>query len=390
MKKSGLTMIAGLAALAIASTASAQTNVIRITGAQANRNSLNAAIGHILNPGYLYGYAGTSLSGANQTEFRGTTIVGNYPVDIKTSLIGSTGGIQDIVQNIAITSWFNATNLTSGGTANLVGPLETAQGDVSISDSFQSSTLYTSPLLADQIIGVTAYVPVKNAGSPASISNVTSLVYQALLGAGQIPLSQVTGNNADEGIAVTAVGRDENAGQRLVPFAETGFGIFSAPFQYQPLIQGTPGPSGLVTNIIPWPVNTVNGVTYPVGHSGYSTGSALAAALNTPGSFAAGAGWFISILSINDAASITNLGAGSLTFNGVPYTPQNVAEGKYTLWAYTHWFNRTSYSGTPSTIASQIATQIKNVDAVQTGLLISNMNVGRPIEGGVITFGNPY
>jgi hypothetical protein len=390
MKVSGFTILAGLAALAISSTATAQTNIIRITGAQADRGALNAAIGHILNAGYVYGYTGSSLSGANQVEFRGTTISGSYPVDIKTSLIGSTGGLQDLVQNLTLTSWFNATNLTASGTSGLTGPTESALADVTISDSFQGSTLYTSPLLSDQVIGVTPYQWAKNAGSPSTISNITPLLAQALLGAGQIPLSQITGNANDANTIVTAVGRDENAGVRLVEFAESGFGIFTPPFQYEPIISGTPGPGGTVTSITPWPTNTVNGVNYPVGHSGYSTGSALAAALNTPGSSNATGGWLIGALAINDAASVTNLGAGPLTWNGVAYSPAAVQQGQYTFWAYTHWDYRTSYSGTPQTIANQIGTQILNVDAANGGVLLNTLQVGRTVEGGVVTYGNPY
>jgi hypothetical protein len=390
MKALGFSILAGLAALTISSAASAQTNIIRISGAQADRNALNAAIGHILNPGYVYGYAGSTLSGANQVEFRGTTSVGNYPVDIKTSLIGSTGGIQALIDNLTLTSWFNATNLTASGTSGLTGPTESAPADVTISDSFQGTTLYTSPTLVDKVIGVTPYVWVRNAGAPSTISNITSLVAQALLAAGQIPLSQITGLHSDETIAATVLGRDENSGARLVAFAESGFGVFTSPFQYQPIISGTPGPGGTVTSIQPWPSNTVNGVTYPIGHSGYSTGSALAAALNTPGSLAASGGWFISYLAVNDAASVTNQNAGSLTYNGVAYSPTAVEGGQYSFWAYTHWMYRTSYSGTPQTIANQISTQIYNVDAAQGGVLIGSMNVGRTVEGGVITFGNPY
>jgi len=393
MKTFGLTKLAGVMALVITSAASAQTNIIHITGAQADRNQLHTAIPHILNPGYVYGYAGSSLLGANQAEFRGTTIVGNYPVDIKTSLLGSTGGIQALVQNLTLNNtWFNGTNLTTGGTANLAGPLESAPADVSISDSFQSSTLFTSPLLVDKVIGATPVVAVKNAGSPAALSNVTSLVAQALLGEGEIPLAQFTGNTNDESIIVAAIGRDENAGQRLIPFAETGFGIFSSPFQYQPLISGQAGPtSGTVTNIIPWPVNTVLGTTYPVGHSGYSTGSALAAALNTPGSSNAFGGFFVSFLAVNDSLSLTNNnGAGSLTYNGVPYSYQAVAEGKYTLWAYTHWFYQSGYSGNPKTVADQIANQIKTTDGAVTGVLLGDLKVGRTIEGGVVSWGPAY
>ena len=388
MKKTGYILIAGLAALAIAGTASAQTITLRITGAQADRKSINAAITHILNPGFVYGYAGATLTGANQTEFQGTTIVGNIPVDIKTSLIGSTGGIQALANGLTITSWFNSTNLTVGGTANLTGPTESALPDATTAATFQSSTKYTAPTLVDHVTGVLPLVWARNAGSPNTITNVTSLLAQILLGTGQIPLSQVTGLNADEGVLVTAIGRDVNAGQRDVAFAESGFGIFSPPFQYQITISGTPGPGGTITGAVPWPVNTVNGTTYPVGHSGYSTSSALAAVLNTPGSLAGTGGWLISYLARDDAASLT-LGA-TLLYNGVAYTDTAVREGQYTFWTYGHFFYTSSLSGNAKTVADQLITQIKTVDAAASGILLSTMQVGRSVEGGAVTFGNPY
>ncbi|HVM59332.1 MAG TPA: hypothetical protein VMV72_00560 [Verrucomicrobiae bacterium] len=397
MRKYGLTMLAGVASLAIAGTASAQTNIIRITGSTAFRKAVHIAIGDILNAGYTYGYAGSALSSAGQAEFRGSTKVGNYPVDIKTSFSGSVGGIQNLTRNLTVSTWLNGTNLTAGGTSGLTGPYDTpVTADVTMSDSFQSSTAYTSPQLAgalnnDGVVGVVPFQFVRNAGSPSSISNVTSLVAQALFGAGQINQSLFTGNNADESLQITLMGRDEDSGTRLESFAETGFGIFNAPFQYQPTISGTPGTGGVVTAYAPWPINTVNGTTYPVGHSGYSSGGSLASAMNTPGSQSIGGGSntsFIAYLGINDASTVT-LGQ-TLTFNGVAYSTSTVAEGQYTLWSYEHMYYRGTYSGNPQTIANQIAQQIHDVEAVQSGQLLSTMQVGRSVEGGVITSGSPY
>lgn len=312
-------------------------------------------------------------------------------MDIKASWSGSVGGIQDLVQNLTVSTFLAATNLTTAGTPNLTGPYDApVTADIAMSDGFQSSTAFTSPTLLDHIVGVIPFQWVRNVGSPSTMSNMTDLVAQALLGAGQIPLSQVTGLNADESTPVTAVGRDEDSGSRLNTFAETGFGIFSAPFQYQVLVSGTPGPSGTITNVIPYPSNTVNGVNYPVGHSGYSSGGTIAGVMGTPGSFAATGGWLISYLGINDAATAVANGAATMTHNGVAYSTTGVQEGEYTFWGYEHLLYRSSLSGNPQTVANQLVTQIHDVDAVQSGLLVTSMNVGRTVEGGVITFGNPY
>ena len=377
------TMIAGLAALAIAGSASAQTITIRITGSTAYRGQTHNAIGHILNTGYVFGYAGTSLGKAGQAEFQGTTIVGNIPVDIKTSWSGSVGGVQTLANNLTVSTWLASTNLTTGGTASLTGPYDAATtADIAMSDSFQGSTAFTSPALVSKVVGVVPFQWVRNNGAPATIGNVTSLLAQILLGTGQIPLSQVTGLNADEGVLVTALGRDEDSGTRLDAFAESGFGIFTPPFQYQPTIV-----ANAVTGVAPWPVNTVNGTTYPLGHSGYSSGGTLAAAMGATGSLAGSGGWFITYLSTGDAATAVGLGAATLNYNGVPYSLAAVQEGQYTFWSYEQIMYRSSLAGNGKTVADQIGTKIHDTDAA---VLLGGMQVGRTVEGGAVTFGNPY
>ena len=375
------TMIAGLAALAIAGSASAQTITIRITGSTAYRGQTHNAIGHILNAGYVFGYAGTSLGKAGQAEFQGTTKVGNIPVDIKTAWSGSVGGVQTVANNLTVSTWLAATNLTSGGTTGLTGPYDApVTADIAMSDSFQGSTAFTTPVLYSKVVGVVPFQWVRNAGSPAAINNMTSLFAQILLGTGQVPLSQITGLNADEATVVTALGRDEDSGTRLDAFAESGFGIFTPPFQYQP----TPA-SGTITALAPWPINTVNGTTYPVGHSGYSSGGTLAGAMGQ--AITPGLGWLITYLSTGDAATAVGLGAATLPYNGVTYSLAAVQEGQYTFWSYEQLMYRTSLAGQGKTVADQLATQLHDTDAA---VLLSSMQVGRAVEGGAVTFGNPY
>ena len=43
-----------------------------------------------------------------------------------------------------------------------------------------------------------------------------------------------------------------------------------------------------------------------------------------------------------------------------------------------------------SAIADQLAARIKSTDASISGILLSTMNVGRAVEGGPVTPGNPY
>jgi len=219
-----------------------------------------------------------------------------------------------------------------------------------------------------------------------------ALVARALLGNGSIQLSQLTGNESDAATPVLAVGRDADSGTRLGTFAESGFGVFTLPIQFQVDLNG----GGSVTNLEYYPTETINGTFYDLGQGGYSSGGNVATALNAPGSqnvvnsgIGVSAGcWLIGYLGINDAANV-NGGNNNLTYNGVAYSANGVAEGTYTFWTYEHLMYRTSLADGgglfPKTIADQLASQIKNTDAVQSGLLLGSMKVSRTVEGGVIT-----
>ncbi|HVS52034.1 MAG TPA: hypothetical protein VHD62_06730, partial [Opitutaceae bacterium] len=216
----------------------------------------------------------------------------------------------------------------------------------------------------------------------ANLTNITPLQARLVLAAGA-PLSMFTGNSADSSIYVYPMGRDEDSGTRLSEMSESEFGVFNSPIQYQPTVAG-----GAITAIAAWPAASILGFNYPAGHSGYSGGGALATALNTPVAATArdsfGAKFaLIAYFGVNDANGV-NGGNNNLTFNGVAYSDAAVREGRYTCWSYEHLMYRPTLTGTTKTIADQIANQIKTADAVQSGVLLSTMNVSRAVEGGVI------
>lgn len=392
---------AAFVAVFLATIASAQSTTIRITGSTAFRKATVVAIQNILQSGYTYGYAGTSATGASQAVFAGTTKVGNLPVVIKCSWAGSVGGVQYLAQQspaLTITNWLSETGntLTTTGTANLnsgtaVYDAATA-ADVAMSDTFQSSTAFSGTgynNLVDTVVGVVPFVWTKGSssdtavqGSLAKLTNITPLLAKLVLSAGA-PLSMFTGEAADSSVYVYPMGRDEDSGTRLTTFAESGFGIFTSPIQYQATVA-----SGAITGITSWPAATVLGMSYPAGHSGYSGGGDLAKALNSPVSASAVDSFkskfvLLGYFGVNDANAV-NGGANNLTYNGVAYSEAAVREGKYTFWGYEHLLYRSTLSGNAKTVADQIANQIKAADATQSGILLSTMNVSRQVEGGVI------
>ena len=393
--------VVALGALAFAGAALAQTTTIRITGSTAFRAATVTAIGNILNPGYTYGYIGSSVTGANQSTFVGTTKTGNLSVIIKCSWAGSVGGVQTIAQQspvvtttnpyISETNALTATGLVlTAGTATFDSP---ANADIAMSDTFQSSTAFNGTgynTLVDTVVGVVPFVWTKGQHSDAAVqaslanvTNMTPLLARAVLNGGA-PLSMFTGTAADSSVYVYAMGRDEDSGTRLVEFAESGFGVFGSPIQFEPTVAG-----GAITAIAPYHAQTILGISYPTGHSGYSSGGTLAGVLNTPVSASArdslGAKFaLIAFFGKNDANGV-NGGQNNLTYNGVPYSDANVQEGKYTYWGYEHLTYRSTLTGNAKTVADQLANQIKTTDATVSGVLLSTMHVSRSTEGAVIT-----
>jgi hypothetical protein len=407
--KSSRFILASTLALAFTSMANAQT-VIHITGSTAFRAAAHAAIESILQSGFTGAYTGTAIGSASQAIFSGTTVTSNIPVIIKTSWSGSVGGIIVLTKNFPVPDsaigvgggWLSNAELPASGVAananaSDIDPAVTA--DASFSDSFQSSTIYPTPVLAPAngynggVVGVIPFEWVLGNYSPntppAAFTNVTNQFAQAALN-GVAVLSQITGNAADQGTFVQVFGRDSDSGTRLEAFAETGFGILHSPVQYDATISG-----GAITSLDPWPGQFTDGTSYPLGTQGYPSGGGVSTALNTPGMLTAAnnPGVMIGYLGISDAGNVTH--GTVLAYNGVLYSATNVEQGVYSFWSYEHVYYRSNYGTTSpngKTVVDQLAVQIHNVaaDTTVSGLLVTSMAVGRTIEGGPISLGNPY
>lgn len=248
MQKYGLTMMAGVAALVVASTASAQSNVVlRITGSTAYRTVVHNAIISMITPGSLkYGYSGTKLSSASYAEFTGALASSpNVTCDVKAAWSGSVDGLQRIINqgNPAYyrSDWPAYSDLSSTGTANEAAGTQTAPADMAQSDVFQNSTIFQTPTIDnDVVVGVIPFEWCRNNGSPSTMSNMTSLLAQQILSAGALTLKCFTGNASDEGTLVRVVGRNFDSGTRVTCFAETGFGVGSPPNQSAVYDSGIP------------------------------------------------------------------------------------------------------------------------------------------------------
>jgi len=409
--KTSKLFLASLFALAAVQIASAQIE-IRITGSTAFRGAVHTAIGNILQPGFTVGWVGTgTLNGAPEAIWKGTTITGAVNVIIKTAWSGSVGGvfslttgrgIPDAGATPAITAGFlvdsTATSVlpgTSNVPATFESPVAPAALDkagfpnVGMSDSFQGSTPYKTPVLASSTageqVGVIPFQWAKNVGAPATLTNVTNQLATAILVNGNIPLSQFTGNAADATTNIYVTGRNNDSGTRLDAFAESGFGINNPPLQVDPTQAG----ADHITSGA-WVAAAGGVVYYNPGTNGRSSGGQVAGDLNATGSqgVLAGNGSLISYLGVNDAATV-NGGANTLLYNGVAYSPDTVANGQYSFWAYEHLFLAPTFTGVAAnspyrTVVNALAARIANFDAGVSGIALGAMNVARQVEGGVI------
>jgi len=382
----------GLLAAASVSLASAQTT-IRITGSTAFRKATATAIQNILAPGYTWGGIPTANVGSNQLMFVGNLASNGHAVVIKVSVRGSEGGIFNLTSGTADASTpfiadgttlsTTGTNLTSGAATDV------SPADVSLSDSFQGSSAYKAPLLNDAQVGVIPFVWISAYLNDATVNGLTHQQLKAtLLGNGALNLW--TGNIADANIPVVVIGRDEDSGTRVVAFQESTFGAGSSPTQFQPT-----GPAGAFTGLQAWPVNTVNGTTYGVGHSGYPSGGALQAVLNDA-SLTQYAD-VISYLGQSDAAAALTNGnaATALPWEGVSYFVSKVGttvtwndaavfNGLYTFWSYEHLFTKSGAAGDVAKTAADIVTRLTTpgvTDANISGYRLEQMKVKRNGDG---------
>lgn len=405
-----ISLFAAVASFATAATVSAQTDIF-IAGSNGDRTATNTAIGHLLT-GATFSGNNADPTKANYGVFKGGTFNGN-PVNVYVSFIGATGGIKavagsQLVKFVPSTSTGVVPDPTVTGNPN-----QTAVPDFAMSTNFQATSPYTGvyqgvtyQTLTDQLIGVTGLKWLGSKNFPGD--GVTSQQLEALYLSGALPLAFFTGNPADENQTVYAIGRNTDAGQRYIALAEprTGGSNLSAVTaiikQWKPTITGAAAGvggfivGGTVNSQTLWPVETVSGVSsqFP-GNSGYSSGANLAPTLTaTIGSSVytvenpnATAGYYIGYLTPGDADTIAiPNGAVELKYNGVPYSAQNVREGKYTSWVYSHLLYRSSITGLKKTFADTLANQIKTTDAVAGGgILIDTVNVQRFSEGGNIT-----
>ena len=424
------TILTGALALAITSSAMAQTTDILVTGATAFRQATMQAIydaydsvGDLgVNFTVAHDFNGNNLSqliASNRAVFSGTFPGIAGTTVIRTSFNGSTEGLNAIAGNN------NPSFLTTGAlvpTNVIVGaktsPTENVRPKFSFSDVYQSTSPITNEVLnpvGESKVGVVTFAMV--AGRQATNSaydrftNVTFQHCKALWGAGFVPLSLITGNTNDT-VRVYATGRNDGSGTRSAYLTEWQYGVANVVKQYVHTFDGIT--NGAIQKMVLVPIGsnlTNTSVTFRtgrandastlwgntvVGNGGYSSSSALRGLMtNTSASVQihnGSSGNFqtartiipLTWLSTADTQNAVAAGAKLIAFNGEKVTPlastnPSVYQGsgfnqedffKIARGAYSAWsYQHLYYSGSLS------ANEQTWYDAMKTTYLPSGLQI---------------
>ena len=405
---------AGLLALATAASSyAADLGTVYITGSSAYRAATNSSIQALFQPATLQVGSVGALSGATYAIFKGTLLGGDTAI-ICTDFTGSAAGVQAIVQtttnglvgqpaNVPAVKFIDpATSLAAApsSTTALSTPTYTHAAGVALSDvnyyltPFTRATDLTPNEYSGGAIGVIPFYWVKNNGASASITNISNQVVKGLASGG-LPLSFFSGNSADT-TTVRIVGRNADSGTRLTAYEEGGYGALTTATQYAPsgATQGTNGSgqaagSGDITSFSLWQAETILGINFNAGESGFASGGTLAAVMGRTSS----AGPIVTYLSKGDANTAVGLGATVLSYNGVtPEAPSTASssltsfiEGKYSFWSYEHLYYNNQTAGT-ATVAELLGAEVSTTaQSALSGIAMGLMHVNRGGEGTVVT-----
>jgi hypothetical protein len=402
-------------ALSLALAPATQADVtINITGSTAFRSVTMQAIVNTLGSAEgAWEGSGTALGSSNKASFKGTISGISGIVTVNTNWNGSVEGMTIVGAGNATSGWIDSATATFApanngtfGNRYAVGaaPKTSLVPTVACSDVYQSSTTVTASL-EDVIGGVIPFKFVASESAPVTFNNMSDQLHEALWSLGVQPLSLFTGDAADSGTNVYAVGRDAGSGTRTTRLAETRYGITKPVTQWR-----VTSASGVASIFRLWP-SKVEEPTAPsgafnddtlLGNGGYTSGSSIATIMGststsvelrdgTGASLATG----VSVvaaghLGLNDASVAITAGAKELTYNGASYSETNVRNGKYTAWGYLHVLNQTGALTSDQVLARDAIVAAFGSSlfpfgaTVEAGIDVNTMAVSRSEDGGLV------
>ncbi|MEI6654355.1 MAG: hypothetical protein WCP45_06270 [Verrucomicrobiota bacterium] len=389
----------------------------------------------------------TTLTNANTAIFIGsfpgvsgtTTIVCNFTGSVE----GVAALMPEVPSNVQAPPTYYQPSLLASTTATPTGAELANQGatgvaalgttsDIAFSDVGKDSTPYGKYSAFEDRAGVIVFCMVTNNGS--TITNVTSQQFRAVLGKGPQPLSLFTGLSADDASFVVGMGRNDGSGTRTTYLAESGFGFVNPVQQYvlNTYTAGTPNVMNKLQLVPALGVSTLtpagNGANCSTaankslvwgqtvdGNGGYNSGSSISTAMGMTGASvsvygASGSLSFtgnvslVSWLGTGDSMTTRNNGGKIIGYNGVTLTEiaanpnptdrltqlgtndkLKISRGQYTAWGYERIMrNRNISSGDKLTVYTNVLGEIPNQIGT-AGMLITDMVVGRDVDGGVVS-----
>lgn len=293
---------------------------------------------------------------ANKLTWTGqmTQLFGAQTVTLYVNYNGSGAALQSLAQGTPVS--YLATP-TPGDTNQ--APHAT---DVGFSVVFQRDYPYQTPVLKDEVYGVTPTVFVKSPQAPASLTNLTSQNYRFLAANGAAPQFVFTGDTNDTQL-IYWIMRDINAAHRVISSKEAGFTGAALAYVYS-------GGS--------WILDPVGQTTWPA----------------IVGMLSNNFGPCVSFVPPTEAANLNP--DNILSFNGYfpfrgkfsPFTNDftPVITGQYTCWGYEHIFTRPNPAPNVAAFVNALKAGLQtNMLTSPFSIPLSRMRVGRNATGGVVT-----
>ncbi len=366
-------LLAGALSLCVASMASA-AQYVYMTGSTAARAAFYTAV---IDGTTVFDAAPTIITqgsaspgSASYMNFVGT--LGGVATIVKCHWSGSEGGIADIAGSG--TEQFlddSAVNSLSSATP---GPFVSSTVDLAAADNNKAYSRNPGAAITGTEVCIIAFKWEKEKGSAASLTNVTDQSLRAAL-AGGARLAQFTGNAADTNWVYVS-GRDHNSGTRVNAFGDTGYGIFTAPYQLEVAADGS------------MIVQTGGNI---LGDYGYSGGGSVATQMGYDLSQASavdiangnGAQPFsvVAYLGISDANAAEALGATPLTYNGVAYSVATVQQGQYNFWGNEYLYRKNTVSSQALTVFGKL-TASAGVSGHADGVLTISLDSMQAVRNG--------
>ena len=344
-------LLALLTGSLLATAVQAQVEVT-VTGSTAFRSITIDRAAAIFDPASLTAVTNNPTTGL--ITFSGTMAnlipaLGSTQVKIRLSFSGSASGMLAVK------------NSTPVSTAETPGVNVNKTPDLALSDVFPGAA---SPPIAESafdrsVLGVVPMVFVRNNVGLTGVNNITrdqAVLFMTASGAGGMPASYLGGSTADN---VYLIGRDSGSGTRITVEK-------CIKFVGTPVLWGTNGAGAYITT------------------GGLSSGGLVRSIVGSKGD----AIGYLSRADYLPIAATTTI----LNYDGVVFSPANVASGGYAIWGYEHIVNRAGgLSANQGLVRDALIAAITDATYQTTAIYANNfvaladMHVERGADGGTIT-----